>query len=199
VIEVAFSAMALNTGFWIAYFFTPGATEAFVLRVASADLLSVGQNRMKPAAGFVAGSIGDRSGIPKSAGVALPITMVSFAFFSITPADTSLPPLAPFDIAWSARSIHALQSIHFALIDQQGISESVTGTVDGAASVIGFAPDSYIPVMDGVIMDSSPDLPSYRIPFEGVGVVGVLGCVANPDTFAEHRSSAVDIHRQGHL
>jgi nitrate/nitrite transporter NarK len=186
---IAIVIMAANTGFWATYFFTPYATEVFLLSVAAAGLLSVGRIWMNPIAPFVAGFIGDRFGIAKSAAVLLLIMMVSFGFFSITPAKPSLLPLVIFNVALAALSIYALRGIYFALLDEQGIPKAVTGTAAGAASVIGFTPDIYMPVLSGAILDSFPGLPGYRILFGGAGVVGALGVIAAWALFKTRKSS----------
>ena len=186
---IAIVIMAANTGYWATYFFTPYASEVFLLSVAAAGLLSVGRNWMSPIAPFVAGFIGDRFGIARSAAVLLLIMMVSFAFFSITPAKASLLPLVIFNVALAALSIFALRGIYFALLDEQGIPKAVTGTAAGAASVIGFTPDIYMPVLSGAILDSFPGLPGYRILFGGAGVVGALGIIAAWTLFRTRKSS----------
>jgi len=186
---IAIVIMAANTGFWATYFFTPYATEVFLLSVAAAGLLSVGRIWMNPIAPFVAGFIGDRFGIAKSAVVLLLIMMVSFGFFSITPAKASLLPLVIFNVALAALSIYALRGIYFALLDEQGIPKAVTGTAAGAASVIGFTPDIYMPVLSGAILDSFPGLPGYRILFGGASVVGALGVIAAWTLFRTRKSS----------
>ena len=58
---------------------------------------------MNPIAPFVAGFIGDRLGIAKSAAILLLIMMISFADFSITPARGLEPlPLVIFNVAVAA-------------------------------------------------------------------------------------------------
>jgi nitrate/nitrite transporter NarK len=185
---IAIVIMAANTGFWATYFFTPYATEVFLLSVATAGLLSVSRGWMNPIAPFVAGFIGDRFGIAKSAAVLLLIMMISFAFFSITPAEASLLPLVIFNVALAALSIFALRGIYFALLDEQGIPKAVTGTAAGAASLIGFTPDIYMPVLSGAILDSYPGLPGYRILFGGATVVGALGVIAAWTLFGTRKS-----------
>ena len=115
--------------------------------------------------------------------------MVSFAFFSMTPAKASLLPLVIFNVALAALSIFALRGIYFALLDEQGIPKSVTGTAAGAASLIGFTPDIYMPVLSGAILDSFPGLPGYRILFGGAAVVGALGVIAAWTLFRTRKSS----------
>ena len=54
----------------------------------------------------------------------------------------------------------------------------MTGTAAGVASVIGFTPDVYMPVVNGVVLDIYPGLPGYRILFTGASVIAAVGGVA---------------------
>jgi len=50
---IAIVISATNSGFWATYYFTPYASEIFLLSVATAGLISVGRNWLNPIAPFV--------------------------------------------------------------------------------------------------------------------------------------------------
>jgi nitrate/nitrite transporter NarK len=172
---IAIVIIAANGGFWATYYFTPYASEVFLLSVATAGLLSVGRIWINPIAPFIAGFIADRFGIAKSAAVLLFFMMVSFAVLTVMPVRASLLPLVVTNGALVALCIYALRGIYFALLDEQGVPTAVTGTAAGAVSFIGFTPDIYMPVLSGAILDSFPGLPGYRILFAGASVIAGLG------------------------
>jgi len=172
---IAIVISAANGGFWATYYFTPYATEVFLLSFAAAGLLSVGRIWLNPIAPFIAGFIADRFGIAKSVTVFLIFVMISFALLTLLPATASLLPFVVFLGALSALCIYALRGIYFALLDEQGVPTAMTGTAAGVVSVIGFTPDIYMPVLSGAILDSYPGLPGYRMLFAGASVLAALG------------------------
>jgi len=172
VILCAYSA------YWGSFFFTPYATDVFLMSVTLAGLLSVGRMWLKPFAALAAGFLGDRFGIAKSVAFSLGITAVSFAFFAITPSNPAILPLVILNVAVSATFIFALRGIYFALLEEGGIPLALTGTAAGVASAIGFIPDIYMPMVGGYLMDAYPGVDGYRLLFGFVAVLAVIGFTA---------------------
>jgi MFS family permease len=126
----------------------------------------------------VSGFIADRFGISRTSMALLLLMTLSFALFTVTPARASLLPLVLLNGAVAALTIYALRGIYFALLDEQGVPTAVTGTAAGAASLIGFTSDVYMPVVSGAILDKFPGLPGYRVLFGAVTIIAVLGTIA---------------------
>jgi len=175
---IAMVIIAANTGFWATYLFTPYASEVFLLSVAMGALIAALRNWINPVAPFISGFVADRYGISKTATVLLLVMMICFALFAVTPGNVALLPLVAANGALAALCIYALRGIYFALLDEQGIPTAVTGTAAGVASVIGFTPDVFMPVLNGVILDSYPGLPGYRILFALASITAGVGVVA---------------------
>jgi len=175
---IAIVISATNSGFWATYYFTPYASEIFLLSVATAGLISVGRNWLNPIAPFVSGFVADRFGISRTSTVLLLVVTFSFALFTVTPARTSLLPLVLLNGAVAALAIYALRGIYFALLDEQRIPAAVTGTAAGIASLIGFTSDIYMPAVSGAILDKYPGLPGYRVLFGATTLIAALGAVA---------------------
>ena len=175
---IAMVIIATNSGFWATYLFTPYASEVFLLSVAMGGLIGVARNWINPLAPFISGFVADRFGISRTATVLLFVMMVSFALFAVTPDKISLLPLVVLNGAMAALCIYALRGIYFALLDEQGVHTAVTGTAAGVASVTGFTPDVYMPVVSGAILDNYPGLLGYRILFGGASVIAALGVAA---------------------
>ena len=175
---IAIVINATNSGFWATYYFTPYASEVFLLSVAAAGLISVGRNWLNPIAPFVSGFVADRFGISRTSTVLLLLVTFSFALFTVTPARTSLLPLVLLNGAVAALAIYALRGIYFALLDEQRVPAAVTGTAAGIASLIGFTSDIYMPAVSGAILDSYPGLPGYRVLFGATTLIAALGTVA---------------------
>lgn len=175
---IAIVIAAANSGFWATYLFTPYASEVFLLSVAMGGVIGVARNWINPLAPFISGFVADRFGISRTTTVLLFVMMICFALFAITPGNISLLPLVVANGALAALCIYALRGIYFALLDEQGIPTAVTGTAAGVASVIGFTPDVYMPVVSGAILDNYPGLLGYRILFAGASIIAGIGVVA---------------------
>jgi nitrate/nitrite transporter NarK len=175
---IALIIISTTTAYWATYYFAPYATEVFMLSVAAAGMLSVGRIWISPVAPVVSGFVADRFGISNTAIVLLLILMVSFGLFAMTPANQSLLQLVVLNGAIAAICIFGLRGIYFAMLDEQRIPTAVTGTAAGVASIIGFLPEIYMPVLVGNLLDSYPGLTGYRILFGGTSIVAALGAVA---------------------
>jgi len=172
VILCAYSA------YWGSFFFTPYASDVFLMSVTMAGVLSVGRMWLKPMAALAAGFLGDRFGISKTVAVSMAITAASFAMFALTPANPAVLPLVILNVAISACFIFALRGIYFALLEEGGIPLTLTGTAAGVASAIGFIPDIYMPVVGGLLLDGYPGVTGYRLLFGFVAVLAVIGFIA---------------------
>lgn len=175
---IAIVINATNSGFWATYYFTPYASEVFLLSVATAGMISVGRNWLNPIAPFVSGFVADRFGISRTSTVLLLIVAVSFGLFAVTPAKATLLPLVLANGATAALAIYALRGIYFALLDEQRVPAAVTGTAAGIASLIGFMSDIYMPVLSGAILDAYPGKVGYRFLFGATSAIAATGALA---------------------
>ncbi len=172
VILCAYSA------YWGSFFFTPYASDVFLMSVTMAGVLSVGRMWLKPFAALAAGFLGDKFGISKTVAASMAITAISFALFALTPANPAVLPLVILNVAISATFIFALRGIYFALLEEGGIPLALTGTAAGVASAVGFIPDIYMPVVGGFLLDGYPGVTGYRLLFGFVAILAVIGFIA---------------------
>jgi hypothetical protein len=54
----------------------------------------------------------------------------------------------------------------------------MTGTAAGVASGIGFLPDAYMPLINGIVLDTYPGLTGYRLLFGFVAIMAAIGFLA---------------------
>jgi len=172
VILCAYSA------YWGSFFFTPYASDVFLMSVTMAGVLSVGRMWLKPVAALAAGFLGDKFGISKTVAASMAITAASFALFALTPANPAILPLVVLNVAISATFIFALRGIYFALLEEGGIPLALTGTAAGVASAIGFIPDIFMPVVGGYLLDGYPGVTGYRMLFGFVAILAAIGFIA---------------------
>ncbi len=176
---IALVILCAYSAYWGSFFFTPYASDVFLMSVTMAGVLSVGRMWLKPFAALAAGFLGDKFGIAKTVAASMAITAASFALFAMTPANPSVLPLVILNVAISATFIFALRGIYFALLEEGGIPLALTGTAAGVASAIGFIPDIYMPIVGGYLLDSYPGVSGYRLLFGFVAILAVIGFIAS--------------------
>jgi sugar phosphate permease len=170
--------MAANSAYWGTYYFTPYASEVFLMSAAMAGLLSVARMWVKPFAALGCGFVADRFGISRTVACCMFLTAISFALFAMTPAKQALLPLVVVNVAIAAVGIFALRGIYWALLSEGGIPVALTGTAAGAASAIGFLPEIYMPLLGGVLLDGYPGPLGYRLLFAGIAAMAAVGVLA---------------------
>ncbi len=170
--------MGANTAYWGTYTFTTYASEIFMMSVVMAGALSVGRMWVKPLAAIVSGVIADRIGISRAVSWCMLLTTVSFVLFTFTPGNPAVLPLVLVNVAIAALGIFAVRGIYFAMLDEGGVPTAMTGTAAGVASGIGFLPDAYMPLINGVVLDTYPGLTGYRLLFGFVAIMAAIGFLA---------------------
>jgi MFS family permease len=133
---------------------------------------------VKPFAALISGFVGDRFGISRTVVFFMIVTTISFALFALTPANEALLPLVVVNVAVAAAGIFSLRGIYWALLDEGRVPTALTGTAVGVASVIGFLPEIYMPLIGGVILDGNPGVQGYRLLFTGVTAAMLVGVAA---------------------
>ena len=75
-------------------------------------------------------------------------------------------------------TVSSLRAIYFALLEEVEIPLALTGTAAGFASVIGFAPDVFMPLLMGYFLDNYQEGSGYRYYFATIASICVLGAIA---------------------
>jgi MFS family permease len=164
--------------YWGAYYFTPYATDVFMMSVAFGGAIGVGKMWLKPFTALLSGYIADRTGIAKTVAFCFAVLIVSFGLFALIPGNKSLLPVLVANTAIASLAIFAQRGIYFALLEEGGVPLPVTGTATGVISVAGYAPDVFMPMVGGVMLDSYPGAPGYRFLFLFIAALCLLGLLA---------------------
>ena len=73
---------------------------------------------------------------------------------------------------------YAIRGLYWAILDECGVPPEITGLAIGIISLVGYAPDTYLPIVNGIIVDRYPGIAGYQIYFGYVAVICVLGALA---------------------
>ena len=171
--------LAAYSAYWGAYYFTPYATDVFLMSVVFGGAIGVGKMWVKPLAALGAGFLADRAGVARTVAWSFGILVPSFAVFALTPGNPKLVIILVVNTAVASLAIFALRGIYFALLEEVGIPLAITGTAAGLVSAIGFTPDVFMPLLGGVLLDRYPGGPGYRYYFGFIVILCALGFLAS--------------------
>jgi len=176
---IAVVVLTCYSAYWGAYYFTPYASDVFMLSAVAAGAIGAGKVWLKPAAAVIAGFAADRFGISKSVLICFAIMAASFAGFAILPGGAAfvIPMIA--NVALASIVIFAIRGIYFALLEEGGVPTLVTGTATGLISAFGFTPDIYMPLVGGALLDAFPGEVGYRYMFAFITALCLIGALAS--------------------
>jgi nitrate/nitrite transporter NarK len=172
--------LAAYSAYWGSYYFTPYATDVFMMSVVFGGALGVGKMLIKPLSALGAGFLADKIGASKTVSWSFVILIFSFGVFIFTPGSPKLVLILIINTALASLAIFALRGVYFALLEEGGVPLAVTGTATGALSVIGFTPDVFMPLLGGILLDRYPGALGYRYFFifiSGLCIIGLLAAL----------------------
>lgn len=177
--------LAAYSAYWGSFYFTPYATDVFLMSVVFGGAIGAGKMWLKPFAALGAGFLADRVGIAKTVSWSFVILIMSFGVFIFTPGNPGLVALLIVNTAVASSAVFALRGIYYALLEEGEIPLLVTGTAAGFVSVLGFTPDVFMPMLGGVLLDKYPGGTGYKYLFAIIVIFCVFGLL-----------SALAIHRR---
>ena len=175
---LAIIIMAAYSGLWGAVYLTPFATDIFALGDVLGGAIGIGKYWLAPVAAIAAGFIADKIGTAKAVVGSFILMTSGFLIFGLIPGAPNLVPLLLVNVAVISGAVFALRGIYFALMEQGGIPIAVTGTAAGLVSIIGYAPDIFIPPLAGTILDAYPGADGYQRFFLLISALSFVGLVA---------------------
>jgi predicted MFS family arabinose efflux permease len=175
--------MAAYSAYWGSYYFTPYATDVFLMSVVFGGAIGVGKMWVKPLAALGAGFLADRAGISKTVVWCFAVVIVSFGVFIFAPGNSNLVALLIVNTAIASVAIFALRGIYYALLEEGAIPLAVTGTAAGVVSVFGYTPDVFMPLVGGALLDRYPGRVGYNYLFLVIVILSVLGLLSALDIY----------------
>ncbi len=172
---IIFAAYSAYSG---SYYFTPYATDVFGMSIVFGGALGIGKMWIRPLFALGAGFLADKIGASRAVALSFVILIMSFSLFAVTPGKPDLVIILVVNTAIASAAIFALRGIYFATFEEAGIPLAITGTVTGIVSVIGYAPDIFIPLVGGALLDSHPGPLGYRYLFICIALLCIMGLLA---------------------
>jgi len=146
--------------------------------VVTGGAIGVARMWLKPLASFAAGLAADHFSVSKTALFMMLVMTFCFTGFAFIPEGADHLWLMLVNVLLVCIAIFAMRGIYFALLQEGGIPQAVTGTAAGLISAIGFTPDVFMPLLGGFLLDTFPGAQGYRYLYLMVAALCGGGCLA---------------------
>jgi sugar phosphate permease len=175
---IAVIIMAAYYGYWGSYYFAAYATK--VLDMGDVLGAAVGGSKywIAPPAAIAAGFIADKIGIAKAVVWSFVLMTGGYAVFALVPGTPAIMVMILINLVLVAIAVFALRGIYFALMEQGSIPIALTGTAVGFASVIGYTPDVFAPLIAGYLLDAYPGAAGFQLYYAIIGGFSFVGLLA---------------------
>lgn len=158
-------------------YITPYATKMFGLSALGGAILGNFREYMRPIGSYISAFVGDRFGISKSL-IVMTLLLAVFNFgLPILPTGPAYIIGIFIGGALGYILIGAIRGLYFATQSEAKMPLFMAGTVTGILSTIGFLPDSFLPIINGNIIQNYDPSVCYGIIFNISGAFAVFSCL----------------------
>lgn len=163
----------------ISYFYiTPYATSVFGTSAVIAAALGYFSQYCRPIGCFSSGIFADKFGSSKVCAISYIIMIVGMLGLIFTPGKPSMIWMLLVFIAIIYASMYAIQSMHFAIMEEGQYPLEVTGTATAIITPIGYSAEFFMPVIGGICLDHWAGATGYKVFFGILIVLAVIGFIA---------------------
>lgn len=106
------------------------------------------------------------------------IIAIGFGIYIILPTNSSMLIIATILMFAFGIAIYVNRGVYFATLSEAGVPDSLSGTVVGFASALGFLPDAFMYTIIGNWLDKYDTVTGYRMIFATGVISGLIGMVA---------------------
>ncbi len=163
--------------FWATYSFSAYLQTSYGLTAVAVGSITVAKLWMRPIGAIAAGYVGDRLNREKTLATLMLAGSVSLAALIIVPLDASAALLLGVVLIIGFMT-YAIRGIFWATLDSCNIPNRIKGLAIGVISLIGYSPDIYLPLINGVLLERLPGKTGYSIYFAGIVFMGLLGTLS---------------------
>lgn len=179
-VRVWLVAICILTGyqvFWATYTYSAFLQTQFGLDAVAVAALTTVRLWMRPVGAVLAGFLGDRFHPVRTLGIAILLAGCSLIALLFLPADSPYT-LLYFAVATSSVVIYGVRGIYWASFNTTRVEPKRAGLAIGMVSMIGYAPDIYMPLINTFLIETYGDTMGFQLYFGGVGLTALVGGTA---------------------
>ncbi len=178
--EIGLAAFCILCGyqlFWATYSFSGYMQNIYGMTAVAVGMITVAKLWTRPVGAIAAGFAGDRYNREKVLAGLMFAGSVALAALIVLPIGVSTGALLAV-VMLIGFMTYAIRGIFWATLDSCGIPVRIKGLAIGVMSLIGYSPDIYLPLINGVLLERYPGKPGYSIYFGGIVLFGILGTLS---------------------
>ena len=178
--EIWLCAICLICGYqllYATYSFSAYLQQHFGLSAVMVGTITLAKLWMRPIGGIAAGFIGDWSNPEKVLSITLVLASIALAMMAFLPA-TSAILLMVSVVLLVGLLTYAVRGLYWATLGGCNISKKIKGLAIGIISMIGYAPESYLPLISAALIEQSPGGLGYKIYYLIISACGLVGAYA---------------------
>ncbi len=178
--ELWLAAFCILSGyqlFWASYSFSGYLQNTYGLTAVAVGSITVAKLWMRPIGAIAAGFMGDRFNLEKVLAILMLAGTLSLALLIVLPLSASGTVLLSI-VLMVGLLTYAIRGIFWATLDSCNIPVRIKGLAIGLMSLVGYAPDIYLPLINGPILEQFPGKTGYSIYFSLIVFMGLLGTLS---------------------
>ncbi|MGV8918149.1 MAG: MFS transporter [Pseudomonas sp.] len=162
--------------FWATYSFSDYLQGSGMTAVMAGTITTI-KLWMRPIGGIGGGLLGDKYSNISVLIVALLLATLGMLGLVLFPSLNSLGLLIG-TVIFIGLMTYAIRGLYWAILDSCKIPLRITGLAIGIVSVVGYLPDTFIPLINGYLTEHFPGALGYQLYFSYIAFVGLLGTLA---------------------
>lgn len=164
----------------ISYFYiTPYATSVFGTSAIIAAALGYFSQYCRPVGCFASGIFADKFGSSKILTISFIIMIVGILGLIFTPGQPNMIWMLLVFIAAIYASMYAIQSMHFAIMEEGNYPLEITGTATAIITPLGYSAELFMPIIGGICLDKWAGAQGYKVFFGILVALAILGLIAS--------------------
>lgn len=178
--EIWLAGFCILTGyqlFWATYSFSGYMQNIYEMTAVTAGAITVAKLWTRPIGAIAAGFAGDHFNREKVLAGLMFAGSVALTALILLPLDVNARVLLAV-VMLIGFMTYAIRGIFWATLDSCGIPVRIKGLAIGVMSLIGYSPDIYLPLINGVLLERYPGKLGYSIYFGGIVLFGILGTLS---------------------
>ncbi|MFT6407430.1 MAG: sugar phosphate permease [Arenicella sp.] len=178
--EIWLCALCIMTGyqlFWATYSFSAYMQTEFGLTAVAVGSITVAKLWMRPIGAASAGFAGDFLDREKVLAILMVLASLALAGLAFMPVSVGAAFLLAIVLVIGFLT-YAVRGIFWATLESCDISNNVKGLAIGLISLVGYAPDVYLPLLNNYLLELYPGKTGYAVYYNVIALMGLLGALA---------------------
>jgi MFS family permease len=159
--------------FWATYSFSDYLQGSGMTAVMAGTITTI-KLWMRPVGGIGGGLLGDKYSNISVLIVALALASLAMVGLVLFPALNNLG-LLVVTVIFIGLMTYAIRGLYWAILDTCNIPLRITGLAIGIVSVVGYLPDTFIPLINGYLTEQFPGALGYKLYFSYIAFIGLIG------------------------